>query len=230
MRIYRMIWRVTCTAVTVFGIVVALSASPVTAASVAVPSAIVGAIVALTVRATAGTPPGTHRAAFMLRWTTMSAVAAVSGVGLSVALDAWVIPVALWLLLCSPELVGRYYCRWQLPFRPWIASCQAAVPFAIWASPWYVPDPPPELCTISDEELCQRWRASCTRLATHPDAADWAGIAEERRSLLEEAERRNPAGLAAWITSPHPSPAALHYHLTQTHACNVRVDWDAFPS
>jgi hypothetical protein len=51
------------------------------------------------------------------------------------------------------------------------------------------------------------------------------GAVEERRELLAEIERRNPAGFQVWITS-EPRPATLHTHLHVTPANRDQVDWD----
>jgi hypothetical protein len=48
---------------------------------------------------------------------------------------------------------------------------------------------------------------------------------EERRELLAEIERRNPAGFLAWITS-EPRPATLHAYLSDTSATCARIDWE----
>lgn len=54
----------------------------------------------------------------------------------------------------------------------------------------------------SDRELWWAWRLSFTRLQRGGGtAATLAGIAHERRVYLDEIERRDPRGFAAWISA-----------------------------
>jgi hypothetical protein len=53
----------------------------------------------------------------------------------------------------------------------------------------------------SDAELCRAWRVSYAQLQTHGGAAWAEHLAEQRRTYLDELQRRSPAGFAAWIAS-----------------------------
>jgi hypothetical protein len=53
----------------------------------------------------------------------------------------------------------------------------------------------------SDAELCRAWRVSYAQLQTHGGAARAEHLAEQRRTYLDELQRRSPAGFAAWIAS-----------------------------
>lgn len=49
------------------------------------------------------------------------------------------------------------------------------------------------------EELCWAWRCSFSRVQRAGDAAELARVARERRSYLDEIERRDPHGFATWM-------------------------------
>lgn len=49
--------------------------------------------------------------------------------------------------------------------------------------------------------LCRAWRESCLALEQPVSARCKAGIVQRRRELLDELERRNPAGFTAWLAS-----------------------------
>lgn len=49
--------------------------------------------------------------------------------------------------------------------------------------------------------LCRAWRESCLALDQPVSAGCKAGIVQRRRELLDELERRNPAGFTAWLAS-----------------------------
>lgn len=51
----------------------------------------------------------------------------------------------------------------------------------------------------TDEELCWAWRCSFSRLQRASNADGLARVGEERRVYLDEIERRDPRGFAAWM-------------------------------
>jgi hypothetical protein len=231
-RIYRWVWLLMCTALAAAGLLTGLAASPAALGSVAVAAMIVGAIVAFAVRCVTEPEPGDGRAVFVLRGASVTALATAAAFGLAVALGEIFFLVALSVGLSAPPLVGRCY-RW-LDSRPRPSAAQfgAAMGAAAWASPGYVPvgpgapaGPAGQLWLLTDEQLCERWRTSCVDLPAQPSMIARVSAVEERRELLAEIERRNPAGFRAWITS-EPRPATLHTHLRVTPLSCDQVDWD----
>jgi hypothetical protein len=65
---------------------------------------------------------------------------------------------------------------------------------------YYPPAPDPRL--LSDEELCQAWCSSfqVVRTATSPRRLEV--VAQERRSYLDELQRRHPLAVEAWLAGP----------------------------
>jgi hypothetical protein len=57
------------------------------------------------------------------------------------------------------------------------------------------------LATWSEEELCRSWQLSLTRLQRARGATAVARIVQERRTLLDEIERRDAVGFAAWMSA-----------------------------
>ena len=239
MRIYWLAWLLMCTALAVTGLLTGLAVSPAALGSVAVAAVIVGAIVAFTMWCVTEPKPESSGAALVIRGATLTALATTSAFGLAVALGGNFFLVAICAVLSAPPLVGRYY-RW-LDSAPTPSAAQfgAAMGAAAWATPGYAPVRPgapvgqgraigqtAQMWLLTDEELCERWRASCVDLPAQPSMIARVGAVLERRALLEEIERRNPAGFQAWITS-EPRPATLHTHLRVTPISRAQVDWDA---
>jgi hypothetical protein len=229
-RIYRVVWQSMCVALAVVGVLTGLAVSPVSVASVVISAAVVGAIVAFALWTVTEPDPGHSVGAFVARAAALTAVTTAAAFGLAVAVGANSFAVALCVLLSCPRLVGRY-CSWlESAPKPSTAQFGAAMAAAAWASPGYVPvAASTDLRLLSNEELCQRWRTSCVDLPAQASVISRMGAVEERRCLLDEMERRHPAGFGAWLTSDAPRSATLLAHLTLTPTSRDPVDWDAFP-
>jgi hypothetical protein len=59
--------------------------------------------------------------------------------------------------------------------------------------------PAPVVAGWTDEELCWAWRCSFSRVQRAGNAAEVARVAQERRSYLDEIERRDPHGFTTWM-------------------------------
>lgn len=71
------------------------------------------------------------------------------------------------------------------------------------ASPEYAYLPPvadPRL--LSDEELCHAWCTSFAAVSTAASARRLKVVSQERRSYLDELERRHPRAVEAWLAGP----------------------------
>jgi hypothetical protein len=53
----------------------------------------------------------------------------------------------------------------------------------------------------SEQELCQAWQRTYVQLQRHTDAAWTEHLAQTRCTYLDELQRRDPNGFAAWIAS-----------------------------
>jgi hypothetical protein len=89
-------------------------------------------------------------------------------------------------------------------------------PGALPESPPPPPPPPPlpgtsvvvaggadvlSLARWSEQELCQAWQRTYVQLQRHTDAAWTEHLAQTRCTYLDELQRRDPDGFAAWIAS-----------------------------
>lgn len=71
------------------------------------------------------------------------------------------------------------------------------------ASPEYAYFPPvPDPRQVTDAELCQAWCASYEVVRTATSARRRKVVAQERRSYLDELERRHPRAIEAWLAGP----------------------------
>ena len=72
-----------------------------------------------------------------------------------------------------------------------------------YASPDYVQfRPSPELRELTDEQLCRRWRASYkSSQRQQSSAVKLIAAVAERQMYLDELERRNARGFAAWLAA-----------------------------
>jgi hypothetical protein len=67
--------------------------------------------------------------------------------------------------------------------------------------PVLTPEIPTEPWLLDDYELCCAWRRS-SLLLEHPHSpATHSRLAQQRQLYLDELERRNPAGVSAWLAS-----------------------------
>ena len=135
------------------------------------------------------------------------------------------------LLLSGAVLCGSPYAvkasrRWLRPIRtPKAAQLDAVVRALAHTSPEYVQFGRPELRDLTDEQLCRRWRASCQSSQRRPSALQLAALVGERQMYLEELERRNAKGFAAWLASGPQTKDPLPY-LTGDAGPGSTVDWD----
>jgi hypothetical protein len=101
-----------------------------------------------------------------------------------------------WALRAVRERRGG---RFVVSSERWDAALRALA----CASPEYAYYPPvanPRLLT--DEELCQAWCASCQVARTVTSPRRLKVVAQERRSYLDELQRRHPLAVEAWLAGP----------------------------
>jgi hypothetical protein len=101
-----------------------------------------------------------------------------------------------WAVRAVREWRGR---RFVVSSESWDAALRALA----CASPeyaYYSPVPDPRLLT--DEELCQAWCASCEVARTAASPRRLRVVAQERRSYLDELQRRHPLAVEAWLAGP----------------------------
>jgi len=194
MGIYRTLWRRVVCAFAVVGAANAVLALPGrNLIGLAVCAAIVGPTVGAWLHArTSGAafPPPSS----LLMASALATVGAVAVVGLIALFGARVPLVAVLGLLavCSPAVLGR------LPGR----ASQAARhdPHTVVSARSAQPSPP-SCHSLSDAELCWRWRTSAAALRHTVSADQRLYLIETRSALLDEFARRHPAGFTRWVHS-----------------------------
>jgi hypothetical protein len=97
-----------------------------------------------------------------------------------------------------------------------------------YTSPEYVPFlPPSELGELTDEQLCQAWRASSyMSLQQQSSTSPTIATVAERQKYLDEFEQRNPSGFVAWLASGARAPGNPLPYLVGTRYDNPTINWD----
>ncbi len=134
---------------------------------------------------------------------------ACSFIGLASVLGPRVFLLGVLVLAGSPYAMRRYR-RWLGVARQ--TGCLRSLARAgARARPHYASRPQPDLSTLTDEQLCQLWRASYLALL-NPSASPVSTTVVERQRYLDEFERRNRSGFAIWLASgPRASASPLPY-------------------
>ena len=186
-----------------------------------------------------------HRNAWRLVWATLGAIGGVALLLLPVALlllpTTLLVPtllallaagVALWLvfLVRSPRARGAF-ARWMRSDRTSPTTALAAwAPGTVWPSPgWPPPLLGPELHQRSTEDLCQAWCASYLVLMERSAGTRIEAImatVEERQRYLDELERRNPIGLAAWFASGARVASNPLPYLLENPSDRPAINWE----
>lgn len=225
MKTYRVLWLRVCVPLGATGAAVGIVNSPDALASMFILFGAVGSLLTLCLvddfwrRSTGG----------RMRLLAVGALAAGTGVsasfGYASLVGLWVLPVAAAILASSPSAVkacGRCFRSVRNP--PTTQSGALARAYANPESTRF--RTPPELRELTVEHLCQRWRASYEACPRQPSAVQLISTVEERHAYLDELERRNASGFAAWLASgPQTAGDPLPY-LTADHIDVPALDWD----
>jgi hypothetical protein len=194
---YRVIWQLLAGAAGVVGGCAALLLmEPGTLASAFVSAALLGALVSAGVLALQDemTADRLGRRCLAASVLTGAAVLAVSGLGRLAGVAA--VLVVLLLLAGAPPVVA-----WALGMlnRPTATTGPRVSGSWLTGSP-RKSGPPPGLAGLTDGELCAAWMESCRGLRDAP-LAQALSYVQTRQEYLDELERRDPAGLQAWLAS-----------------------------
>lgn len=126
--------------------------------------------------------------------------------------------VAVLVVVATARLAARKIRRSPgSPAAPSQAQWDAALRALAYASPGFVYLQPlvDDVRMLSDEQLCQAWCASYKPVTTAKSARQLRIAAEERRSYLDELDRRYPLAVSTWlasvpIASADPFPYLTH--------------------
>lgn len=226
MKAYRALWLVVCVPLAVFGMGLALVLSPAGLASLFIASAVVGAILLCAV-GEFGERPQRDRVRLAVIGALIGGTTAGAFAGFVVLLGAGVFLLVGLVLASSPPAVGAYS-RWLRSAPTPSATQLGALARALaYTSPEYVPFlPPSELGELTDEQLCQAWRASYMSLQQPSSASHKIATVAERQTYLDEFERRNPSGFVAWLASGARAPGNPLPYLVGTRYDSPTINWD----
>jgi hypothetical protein len=138
--------------------------------------------------------------ATLIRHTVLGGVIGTGCLGLAVGLG---VAGLVWILgVAATSRTTRVRARaWLAEKRPPSAADAPETPATV-VSPDAGPEMPPvELRDLDDEALCLAWRRSYVQLQQSTSASARIRHVQERQLLLDELERRDPTGLAAWLAS-----------------------------
>jgi hypothetical protein len=167
-----------------------------------------------------------------LRLLAGGALVAGTGVGAFVGYAALLGPGVLLLaaavLASSPSAVhasGRWFRSVRTPSAAQLDALARAFAYTNPDSTQFRPSP--ELRELTDEQLCRRWRASFKSSPRQQSSAvKLIAAVAERQMYLDELERRNARGFAAWLAAgPQTAGDPLPY-LTGDRVDPPAVDWD----
>jgi hypothetical protein len=162
----------------------------VAAPAAAVPAAMVGGLVAAGIAMRLGDRPGSDipaRRRAMARAGGTAGGLWLAGTGVVVLLGASTASVLVALLVVG---VPAAVLGWR-SVRP--------VELAAAAAPVTVQAPAPAPAALSTAELCLAWRRSYLELGELPAGPARDELVTHRQSMLDELERRDPAGFRRWL-------------------------------
>lgn len=227
MNAYRVGWLIAAAALALVGMVAAAALSLSNLLVLFTSFALVGAVVVLLVRQANG-PRGQRGGT---RDTLLGAGVAGSSAGALAGLTQIIGAAAILLLLVaaatSPWAVGAIR-RWMrtVPSPPG-TQLDAVVQALACSSPGFVPfQPLPQGPPTTDEQLCEAWCASHRALQVTASRRKFMRIVEERGAYLDELERRNPAGFAAWLASGATAADNPLPYLSLPHLDREAINWD----
>lgn len=229
MRVYRWAWLFVCATLGSVGVTVVLIASPALLVSLFLGFATLGVVVTL---AGAGESPVAQvgRARRVVSAGLVLGTTAPACVGLVILLSVGALLVVLVVAASSPYAVSAY-AQWMrddstsstAPPEVWAPGCVSS------ASGWAPPPVRPEIHRLSTEKLCQAWCASYLVLmerSARTATSEVLATVQERQRYLDELERRDAAGLAAWFASGARVASNPLPYFAQGRAHRATIDWD----
>ena len=227
MKTYRALWLIVCIPLGVIGAAVGVIVSPAAVASLFIVVGFVGALPTFCLVDAYWKRGRVGR----LRLLAGGALVAGTGVGAFVGYASLLGPGVL--LLATLVLAGSPYAaqacgRWFRSLRtPSTAQLDAVAQALAYASPEFVQFLAPGLRDLTDQQLCKRWRTSYQASQRQQSSAvKLVADVAERQMFLDELERRNSVGFAAWLAAgPEAAEDPLPY-LNGNRVGAPAVDWD----
>lgn len=139
----------------------------------------------------------------VIRHGCLAGAVVVALFGLSILIGAAVLPLALLMAVTSPGALDWWCSRRKSISQPSVQNIpeRRALPRDDLSEPTSVVE------EMTDRELCLAWRRSYVELERADSARIKASIARFRSQVLDELERRNPAGFEDWLASGARAPS-----------------------
>ena len=219
MKTYRKLWLVLCVPLATVGASVAVVKSPVAVTFLFICFGALGMLLTLGFVAEYWERSSGGRMRLLACGAAVGGGAACSFIGFASLLGPGVFVLAVLVLASSPFAV-RAYGRW-LGVAQRSRCVETLARACAYAHPHYVSRPQMDLSTLTDEQLCYRWRVSYLTLL-HSSAGQMTETVVERQRYLDEFERRNRSGFAVWLASGPLASANPMPYLVGVPAIN----WD----
>jgi hypothetical protein len=230
MKAYRICWLTLCIALGAVGVVVALSWSISVTVVFFTCAAACGAVLGTAALGPEDAPPESIVWRQVVVGATIGGLVTVAAIGMGVLLGAGSAVMLLLLGFGSSPTVVRFCRRRVGQSASESASAppperldQRAEPAA--AAP--ADDAQSQPQSLTDAQLCTAWRVSFSALEKARTEQQRLRIVEERQDCLDELERRNPHGLAAWLASgARAAGDPTRFVLGDRSAASASIDWD----
>jgi hypothetical protein len=230
MKAYRNCWLTLYIALGAVGVVVALSWSISVTVVFFTCAAACGAVLGTAALGPEDAPPESIVWRQVVVGATIGGLVTVAAIGMGVLLGAGSAVMLLLLGFGSSPTVVRF-CRRRVgqsasesaSAPPSERLDQRAEPAA--AAP--ADDAQSQPQSLTDAQLCTAWRVSFSALEKARTEQQRLRIVEERQDCLDELERRNPHGLAAWLASgARAAGDPTRFVLGDRSAASASIDWD----
>ena len=227
MKTYRVVWLVVWVVVAALGAAVALILSAVALAVLFLIFAVLGGMLPLSLVRDYDDRSVPDRLRLIGTGALMGGTTAGAVVGFALLLGEGVLLLVLFLLISSPYAMTAYG-RWlSSASKQSAAQLGALVRALAYTSPAYLPVPPPsDVGMLTDDELCQKWRASFLALQAQTSSRQMVRTVVDRERYLDEFERRNPNGFVAWLASGARAPGNPLPYLIGTRYDSPTINWD----
>jgi hypothetical protein len=230
MKAYRACWLTLCILLGAVGIMVALSWSMSVTVVFFTCAAACGAVLGTAALGPEEAPPEAIVWRQVVIGAAVGGLVTVAAIGMGVLLGAGSALMLLFLGVGgSPTVISS--CRRRLgqsgsdvpPAQPSERSGQTVEATAAEAGD----DAQSGTQSLTDAQLCTAWRVSFSALEKARTEQQRLRIVEERQDCLDELERRNPHGLAAWLASgARAAGDPTRFVVGDRSAASASIDWD----